>query len=160
MDTSKEIFLKESRKFQFYEKLREKFTIKRKSSDDTSNLSDYLFLLPDIFVLIGRLSLEKRLSVANKLFMSAIAAYFLLPIDIIPDFIPFVGFLDDLMVAIFALDSLFKEVDSKIILDNWSGEEDMLQLVKKVVDLANKQTSGKILRKIKNFVNFKGGNDE
>ncbi len=160
MDTSKEIFLREERRFQFYEKLRGKFAIKRNSVDDTSNLSDYLFLLPDIFVLVGRLSLEKRLSVSNKLFMSAIAAYFLLPIDIVPDFIPFVGFLDDLVVAIFALDSLFKEVDNKIILDNWSGEEDMLQLVKKIVDVANKQTSGKILKKIKDFVNFKGGNDE
>ncbi len=160
MDKSKEVFPKEKRKFQFYEKLREKYSTKRGSKTELKNVSDYLFLLPDIFILVSRLALEKRLSVSNKLFMSAVAAYFVLPIDIIPDFIPIIGFLDDFMVAIFAFDRLFKEVESKIILDNWSGEEDMLEVTKKVVDMANKQISGKILGKIKNLVNSKGGKSE
>ncbi len=160
MNKTDEIFPKEKRKFQFYEKLREKYSIKRSSKDDPQNISDYLFLLPDVFVLICRLALEKRLSVSNKLFMSAVAAYFMLPIDIIPDFVPFIGFLDDFVLAIFAFDHLFKEVDNKIILDNWSGEVDMLETTKRVIGLANKQISSKILNKIKKIVNSKGEKNE
>ncbi len=160
MDKTMEIFPKEKRKFQFYEKLREKYSVKRKSKSEGKNVSDYLFLLPDVFVLVCRLALEKRLSISNKLFMSAVAAYFMLPIDIIPDFVPFVGFLEDFILAIFAFDYLFKEIDNKIILDNWSGEADMLETTKKVVSLANKQISSKVLKKIKKIVNSKGGSDE
>jgi len=148
-----EIFLKDKRKFQFYEKLREKFAIQKVSSSDPNNVTDYMFIVPDIFVLVSRLAIEKRLKMTTKAFMAAVVAYFLLPIDIIPDFIPIIGFLDDLLIAVYALDRILSEVDPKIIQDNWSGETDMLKMVKKIISATQKNVSLKIIKKIKNFIN-------
>jgi uncharacterized membrane protein YkvA (DUF1232 family) len=92
-----------------------------------SGWRELLMLLPNLVLLIGRLIRDPRVPVASKLILLGAAAYLASPIDILPDFIPLVGYLDDLVVVAVVLDGLFGSVDRKILFDHWPGEPETLE---------------------------------
>jgi uncharacterized membrane protein YkvA (DUF1232 family) len=75
-----------------------------------------------------------------------------LPIDIIPDFIPYFGLVDDLVLVVYGLNLILNELDEQILLDNWSGQTDILQLLKNVSSTAENFLDKNILRKIRNWL--------
>ncbi|MBW6516610.1 MAG: DUF1232 domain-containing protein [Candidatus Cloacimonetes bacterium] len=140
------------KKLQFYEKLREKFASKIPQDGTLNRISDFLFLLPDFFILLCRLLMEDRVTNQTKAFILGVIAYVMLPIDIIPDFIPIVGFIDDLILVVFALDQILKHTDEQILIDNWSGKGDLLLTIRNVLDIADRAVSQRVLIKIKAFL--------
>lgn len=140
------------KKLMFYEKLREKFTGRIQQEGRLSKVSDYLFLLPDFFILLCRLLMEERVTNQTKAFILGVIAYVMLPIDIIPDFIPVIGFVDDLILVVFALDQILKHTDQQILLDNWSGKGNVLIAIRKILDIADRAVSQRLLIKIKGFL--------
>jgi uncharacterized membrane protein YkvA (DUF1232 family) len=142
----------DQRKLQFYEKLRKKLKGKFPPSGSYEKISDFLFLLPDFFVLLTRLLLDDRVTVKTKGFILGVVSYLILPIDIIPDFIPVIGFVDDLILVVFALDQILKYTDQQVLEDNWSGEVSLLNAIKNVMNIADKAVSHRILQKIKNYL--------
>ncbi|MDY4606397.1 YkvA family protein, partial [Clostridium tertium] len=72
--------------------------------------SDYLFIIPDMAALLYRLLKDKRVPVRTKLIISGAIAYIAFPTDIIPDNIPFIGKVDEIAVAFFALDRIIADV--------------------------------------------------
>jgi uncharacterized membrane protein YkvA (DUF1232 family) len=77
--------------------------------------------LPDVARLIRRLMADPVLPRAAKIALGAAAVYLLSPIDLIPDFIPLVGYLDDVLVAAVVLDGLLNWVDRGLVLKYWPG---------------------------------------
>ena len=65
-----------------------------------------------------------------------IGAYLVSPIDIIPDFIPGLGQLDDIAVVAFALDQMLNRVPEHVVVEHWEGDEDVLQVVREILDIA------------------------
>lgn len=145
----------DKRFLKFYEKIRKKFKKRVKGSIGRpgEKLSDYLFLLPDIFVLLLRLSINGRVKASLKVFIGAILAYLLLPVDIIPDFIPFIGYVDDLVLAVYGLDLIFNRIDNEVLYDNWSGDEDLLHVIQVIIGKAEHLLDRGVLKKIKNWIN-------
>lgn len=86
-----------------------------------------LMLLPNFAMLVGRLALDKRVSAETKLAMAGAAAYFVSPIDLIPDFIPVLGQIDDLMVVLLIADGILNEIDPEIVNEHWHGDPAMLE---------------------------------
>jgi len=140
-------------KLQFYEKLRKKLRKKLPPSGKLEKISDYLFLLPDFFVLLTRLLLDDRVTTKTKGFILGVVSYVILPIDIIPDFIPVIGFIDDLILVVFALDQILKHTDEKILEENWSGELGLLLTIKNIMGIADQAVSHRVMHKIKRFLN-------
>ncbi len=140
------------KKLMFYETLRDKFAARIPKDDKPSKISDYLFLLPDFFILLCRLLMEKRVSNQTKAYILGVIAYVMMPIDLIPDFIPVIGFLDDLILVVFALDQILKNTDRQILLDNWSGRFDFLLTIRSIMDIADRAVSHRLLMKIKAFL--------
>lgn len=105
--------------------------------------SDYIFVLPDIAALIVRLLKDKRVSMKTKVIVSTSVAYITVPIDIIPDKIPFVGKIDDIAIGIFALNIIMKDVPFNIILENWQGENDIISVIKTLIEYATEFTGAK-----------------
>ena len=62
-----------------------------------------------------------------KAFALLIAAYALSPIDLIPDFIPVVGYLDDVVLVAIVVDGLLNHVDRRIVLEHWPGNAASLE---------------------------------
>ncbi len=150
------IFTDDDRKMQFYEKLRQKV---RKYSNEKGGkagvLSEYLFLLPDFFILATRLAMDERVPSKMKVIAGAILTYLILPIDIIPDFIPLLGHVDDLVLAVLGLNMILNDIDKQILLDNWSGEGNLLELLQTITAKAERFLDKNIMQKIKNWINKK-----
>ncbi len=146
------IFTNDDKKLKFYEDLRRKVKSysDKKVGKKGGELAEYLFALPDFFILVCRLAVDDRVSIKQKAFVGAIIAYLIMPIDIIPDFIPVLGQLDDLVVVVLGLNKILGEIDKQILLDNWSGEANVLELLQKITVLAgtffNKNIMGKIMQ--------------
>jgi len=138
-------------KLKFYEDLRKKAKgwTKEKTGSMGGKISEYLFLLPDFFILVCRLAVDKRVPAKHKLKVAGIIAYLIMPIDIIPDFIPVIGYVDDLVLVVLGLNLILNDIDHKILRDNWSGEGDILQQLQKMTALAEQFLVRIILQKIK-----------
>lgn len=151
------IFTDDDRKMQFYENLRKKVSkfSQNKGGKKAGVLTEYLFLLPDFFILVCRLAVDDRVANRKKVIAGAILAYLVMPIDIIPDFIPVIGHLDDLVLVVLGLNMILNDIDKQILLDNWSGKGDLLQLLQTITAKAEQFMDKNILNKIKNWINKK-----
>jgi len=85
--------------------------------------------LPDCIVLVERLLRDPRVPRRRKLILAAAAAYLALPFDLVPDFIPVAGQLDDAIILALALRGLLHSGGGELIRENWPGPELTLALL-------------------------------
>jgi uncharacterized membrane protein YkvA (DUF1232 family) len=76
---------------------------------------------PEIAILCGRLINDPRVSPVDKLKLRALAWYLSLRFDLIPDFIPIIGRLDDALVVAVAIRTVLKSADADLIRQHWPG---------------------------------------
>jgi uncharacterized membrane protein YkvA (DUF1232 family) len=65
---------------------------------------------------------DRRVSMVDKLLVVGAIAYIVMPIDLIPDFIPFFGEIDDLYILVLALQRLVSNAGRVVLLDHWTGD--------------------------------------
>lgn len=126
--------------------------VENKLPQKVKKYSDYIFVIPDIAALIYRLLKDDRVSTKTKLIISASVAYIAVPTDIIPDKIPFVGKIDELAVAFFALNRIVKDVPMHIILENWQGKNDIILVVKNIIEYITNFTGAQNVETLYEFV--------
>ena len=151
------VFTDDERKMKFYEDLRRKVkdVSKSKVGKLGGQLTEYLFLLPDFFILVCRLAMDNRVPAKKKVFIGAIIAYLLMPLDIIPDFIPVIGHIDDLVLVVVGLNLILKEIDKQVLLDNWSGEENLLEMMTKITATADQFLDKNVWHRINAWISKK-----
>lgn len=81
----------------------------------------YIKQLPQYMRLLGGLIGDRRVSMVDKLLVAGALAYIVMPIDLIPDFIPFFGEIDDLFVLVLALQRMIENAGRGVLLDHWTG---------------------------------------
>jgi uncharacterized membrane protein YkvA (DUF1232 family) len=101
-----------------------------------TSLKEYALLLPRLLKLLWRLARDPRVPPRSKAVLLFLAGYLVSPIELIPDFIPGLGQLDDIAVIAFALDQMLNRIPAEIVLEHWDGEEDLLQVVQEVLDIS------------------------
>lgn len=109
--------------------------IEKKVPEKNKILIPYIMLLPDFIALIIRLFKDKRVPTKIKIICGAIIAYFALPFDIVPDFLPIIGKIDDLAVVFYALNKIICNVPEEVIKENWEGEEEIILVIRKGIDI-------------------------
>jgi len=82
--------------------------------------------LPDLVRLMARLAADPVLPRSAKVALAAAVVYLLSPVDLIPDFVPFVGYLDDALLAAVVLDGVLNYVDRAVVLRYWPGSPQAL----------------------------------
>jgi uncharacterized membrane protein YkvA (DUF1232 family) len=87
--------------------------------------------VPHLGALVTALYRDGRVPSQAKVVLSALLAYLATPFDIIPDFIPLLGYLDDVIVAAIALDGVFNQIDEAIIAEHWQGDAETLAVVRR-----------------------------
>ncbi len=85
--------------------------------------------VPDCVVLFRRLLGDRRVSRARKLVLLALIGYLLLPIDLVPDFIPVAGQLDDALVVALALRLVVRSGGPELLREHWPGPEASLRVL-------------------------------
>ena len=89
----------------------------------------YMKQLPAYMRLLGGLLMDRRVATVDKLLVAGAMAYIAMPIDLIPDFIPFIGEVDDVFVLILALQRLISNAGRPVLMSHWSGAmEDLAEL--------------------------------
>ena len=89
----------------------------------------YMKQLPAYMRLLGGLLIDRRVSAVDKLLVAGAMAYIAMPIDIIPDFIPFLGEVDDVFLLVLALQRLIANSGRTVLMAHWSGAiEDLADL--------------------------------
>src|SRR5918996_478405 len=85
--------------------------------------------IPDCLVLLRRLLGDDQVPRRRKLVLLALVAYLSVPVDLVPDFIPVVGQLDDVLVAALALRYALRSGGPELLRQHWPGPERSLQAV-------------------------------
>jgi uncharacterized membrane protein YkvA (DUF1232 family) len=85
--------------------------------------------IPDSVVLCSRLLRDPRVPRRKKLLLVALAGYLALPFDLVPDFIPVAGQLDDVIVVALVLRSILRSGGEPLIREHWPGPDRTLGLV-------------------------------
>ncbi|AGX44987.1 YkvA family protein [Clostridium saccharobutylicum] len=109
---------------------------------------DYIFVLPDIVSLIYRLLKDKRVSIKTKLIMSASIAYITVPTNLIPNRIPFIGVIDDVGVIFFTLNKILNDVPISIIVENWTGKNDIFVVIKNGIEYLSNFTKAQNVQRL------------
>ena len=92
--------------------------------------------LPHYLRLLWGLARDPRVAVVDKLLVVGAAIYIVSPIDIIPDFIPFFGQLDDLYLLVIALQRMVSRAGRPVLRDHWTGQPDSLSSINLAATLA------------------------
>ena len=99
-------------------------------------MRDSALLLPNMVKLVGRLLLDPRVPRRSKIVLGMAAAYVASPIDLIPDVIPVVGWADDVIILLFAVDKLIERAGPELVDEHWDGSRDLFSLVREVIGLS------------------------
>ena len=77
--------------------------------------------LPDCIVLLQRLLRDRRVPASTRLGIALLVPYLISPIDLIPDFLPVIGQLDDAALVAFALRRVVRRAGVEIVSERWPG---------------------------------------
>ena len=89
----------------------------------------YIKQLPAYLRLLGGLLTDRRVNGVDKLLVAGAIAYIAMPLDLIPDFIPFLGEVDDVFLLVIALQRHVANAGRPVLLAHWNGAmEDLAEL--------------------------------
>ena len=85
--------------------------------------------IPDCLVLFRALLHDPRVPTRRKLLIVALIAYLAMPVDLVPDFIPIAGQLDDAIVVALVLRSLLRSGGPELLREHWRGPDRSLDVL-------------------------------
>ena len=102
---------------------------------ETVAMKDALRLLPDLLRLLRRLLADKTLGAGVRIRLALLLAYLLSPIDLVPDFVPVLGYADDVIIVALVLRSVIARAGENAVRRHWPGTPDGLQLILRLAGL-------------------------
>ncbi len=103
-----------------------------------SRLKNLLLIIPNLLLLCGRLLTDSRVPTPERAMVAGAIVYAIVPFDLIPDMIPFVGQIDDVYLIALTLLRLMERTDPKVVREHWSGGGDVVELIGAAAQVAAK----------------------
>jgi uncharacterized membrane protein YkvA (DUF1232 family) len=101
-------------------------------------LADAVRMLPDLLRLVRRLAADRSLPRTVRLRVWLLMAYLAMPIDIVPDVIPIVGYADDVIIVALVLRSLVRRAGIDAVRRHWPGSADGFAALCRITGLASR----------------------
>src|SRR5882762_7112163 len=92
-------------------------------------LKNLVLFIPNMLLLCARLLRDSRVPATEKALLAGAIVYAIIPFDLIPDMIPFVGQIDDAYLIALTLLRLMERTDPRVVREHWSGGGDVVELV-------------------------------
>lgn len=102
---------------------------------DRATLKEAVRLPVDVAQLARRLLSDRELPRGARMRLWLLLGYLLMPIDLVPDFIPVIGYADDAIIVFFLLRGAIRQVGMNAIEENWPGSPDGLDVVRRLCRL-------------------------
>lgn len=114
-------------------------------------VTHYIGQLPRYLRLLAGLVADSRVSILDKVLVGAAIAYIVAPVDFLPDFVPFLGQVDDVYLLTLSLQRLIKNAGRRVVLDHWSGNPSDLGLgnLQRVLSAAAFFLPGRMQRRLR-----------
>ncbi len=109
-------------------------------------MKNLLMFLPNTVALCGRLMTDARVPRTEKLLFAGAIVYAIMPLDLIPDMLPFIGQVDDAYLIALTLIRLINRTDARVVREHWRGGGDIVQLAQAIAGLAPKLLPPRIER--------------
>lgn len=112
-----------------------------RSSGDRTSMREALRLVPDVVRLVRRLAVDPSVPRGVRIWLAVLLAYLLSPIDLVPDFIPVIGFADDAIIVAVVLRFVVKHAGTDALERHWPGTPSGLAALKKLAGLDPRENS-------------------
>lgn len=137
----------------FYRQIRQKIHNLVDAKGSTVKYAEFLLAGPDLLHLMCRLALDTRVPAASKALLATAIAYFISPIDLVPEaLVGPTGYLDDIALAAVVLNQLISAGNGAIAKEHWAGPGDVLDLVQRIVAMADKMVGAQAWSKLRRMV--------
>ncbi|MDR1728906.1 MAG: DUF1232 domain-containing protein [Acidobacteriota bacterium] len=90
-------------------------------------VKEALLALPRVALLIPKLLGDRRVPLRTRAALFGLGIYLASPLDIIPDFIPGLGQVDDALALLLLVDGILNQVDEQILFEHWTGRAETLR---------------------------------
>jgi uncharacterized membrane protein YkvA (DUF1232 family) len=107
-----------------------------RSRPDGTGLGETIRVLPDLLRLLRRLAADPDLPRGVRVRLVLLLAYLAVPIDVIPDFVPVIGYADDVIVIGLTLRSVVRRAGPQVVARHWPGTPEGLETVRRVTCLS------------------------
>lgn len=98
-------------------------------------LREALRVLPDVLRLVRRLATDRALSRGVRIRLGLLLAYLAIPIDLIPDFIPVLGYADDAIIVTAVLRGVVRRAGLDVVREHWPGTDDGFAVLTRLTGL-------------------------
>ena len=102
---------------------------------DDVRLPELLRLLPDVVRLLRRLVTDRTLTRGIRIRLWLLLGYLALPIDLVPDFVPVLGYADDAIIVALVLRSVSRRAGPQALDRHWPGSAEGLSALRRVARL-------------------------
>lgn len=92
-------------------------------------MTNLLLVIPNLLLLSARLMVDPRVSAKERLLVAGAIVYALMPLDFIPDMLPFIGQVDDAYLIALTLLRLMTVTDPRVVREHWRGGGDVVELI-------------------------------
>lgn len=129
---------------------------RQEKSAARERVKNALLFLPNMLKLCGKLLTDKRVSTADKALFAGAIIYAVVPLDFIPDVLPFIGQVDDVYLIALTLLRLLNRTDETVIREHWSGGGDIVGLANTIAKLAPALLPKRVTRVLSSRVELTG----
>ncbi|MDQ0733664.1 YkvA family protein [Arthrobacter agilis] len=106
------------------------------------SLTDVLRLGADVLRLVRRLATDRAVPWWARLLLWALAVYLILPIDLVPDFLPVIGYADDVVLVAAVLRAVVRSAGPTALERHWPGSDGGLRLLRRLAGIEHPDTGG------------------
>ncbi|HEX6649971.1 MAG TPA: DUF1232 domain-containing protein [Pyrinomonadaceae bacterium] len=111
-----------------------------------SRMTNLLLIIPNLLLLCARLMADPRVPAKERLLVAGAIVYAFMPLDFIPDMLPFIGQVDDAYLIALTLLRLMTVTDPRVVREHWRGGGDVVELIGATALLAGRLLPKKIRR--------------
>jgi uncharacterized membrane protein YkvA (DUF1232 family) len=104
-------------------------------------IKEALRLLPDTLRLLKSLAMDRGLPQGVRVRLWLLFAYLAMPFDIIPDFVPVIGYADDAIIVVLVLRSVCRRAGAEAVQHHWQGSQEGLAALARLTGLNLPRTS-------------------
>src|SRR5678816_4472458 len=94
-----------------------------------SRMTNLLLVIPNLLLLSAKLMVDPRVPAKERLLVAGAIVYAFMPLDFIPDMLPFVGQVDDAYLIALTLLRLMTVTEPRVVREHWRGGGDVVELV-------------------------------